>query len=83
MPGNVRRVVVPNKSKGSLCEQRLAWLALELDKYKNRPVVVAMYHPPFKTLIGQMDEIGLMSVTPELEALVKKYPNIQRVICVS
>ena len=40
MPGNVRRVV-PNESKVSLCEQRLVWLALELDKYKNRPVVVA------------------------------------------
>jgi 3',5'-cyclic AMP phosphodiesterase CpdA len=73
--------VVPNESKGSLCEKRLAWLSIELDKNKNRPVVVAMHHPPFKTLIGHMDDIGLMNGAPELEALVKQYSNVQRVIC--
>ena len=73
--------VVPNASEGSLCERRLAWLAVELDKYKNRPVVVAMHHPPFKTLIGHMDEVGLMQGALELEALVKSYSNVERVIC--
>jgi hypothetical protein len=37
------------------------------------PVVVAMHHPPFKTLIGHMDKTGLLRGAAELETLVAKY----------
>jgi 3',5'-cyclic AMP phosphodiesterase CpdA len=40
-----------------------------------------MHHPPFETLIGHMDEIGLMAGAPELEAIVARHPNVERVIC--
>ena len=73
--------VVPGASEGSLCEERLAWLADELEAHRGRPVVIAMHHPPFKTLIGHMDDIGLLSGAAELEALVSKYPNVERIIC--
>ena len=73
--------VVPGASEGSLCEQRLAWLARELEAYRGRPVVIAMHHPPFKTLIGHMDDIGLLSGAAELEAMVSRYPNVERIIC--
>lgn len=73
--------VVPMASEGSLCVERLEWLAAELEKHSHRPVVVAMHHPPFKTLIGHMDEIGLLSGAPQLEALIARYPNVERVIC--
>ena len=73
--------VVPGASEGALCTERLAWLATELEKTKHQPVVIAMHHPPFKTLIGHMDAIGLLHGAPELEALVAKYPNVERVIC--
>jgi Icc protein len=73
--------VVPGASEGSLCEKRLAWLARELETHRGRPVVVAMHHPPFKTLIGHMDDIGLLSGAAELEALVSRYPNVERIIC--
>lgn len=73
--------VVPMASEGSLCAERLSWLATELEKHSHRPVVVAMHHPPFKTLIGHMDDIGLMSGAPELEKLLARYPNVERVIC--
>lgn len=73
--------VVPQASEGALCPERLAWLAAELENHSHRPVVVAMHHPPFKTLIGHMDAIGLLSGAPELEALLARYPNVERVIC--
>jgi 3',5'-cyclic AMP phosphodiesterase CpdA len=73
--------VVPLASEGSLCGERLAWLAVELEKSRHRPVVVAMHHPPFQTLIGHMDEIGLLSGAHELEKLLKLFPNVERVIC--
>jgi 3',5'-cyclic-AMP phosphodiesterase len=73
--------VVPGSSSGSLCAQRLQWLATELHTCQNRPVVIAMHHPPFQTLIGHMDAIGLLQGAKELEALIARYPNVERVIC--
>ena len=73
--------VVPGASEGSLCSERLAWLARELETHRHRPVVVAMHHPPFRTLIGHMDEIGLLTGAAELEVLVARYPNVERIVC--
>ncbi len=49
--------VVPGHSEGALCEERLQWLELQLTASEGRPVVIAMHHPPFETLIGHMDKI--------------------------
>ncbi|WP_026434217.1 phosphodiesterase [Paracidovorax oryzae] len=73
--------VVPGASEGSLCAERLEWLAAQLDASRDRPVVIAMHHPPFRTLIGHMDEIGLLEGAQALEALVARHPNVERVIC--
>ncbi len=73
--------VVPGASEGSLCAERLEWLAAQLDASRGRPVVIAMHHPPFRTLIGHMDEIGLLEGAQALEALVARHPNVERVIC--
>jgi len=68
-------------SSGILCTERLAWLAKELKRHAHKPVVIAMHHPPFQTLIGHMDAIGLLEGADELEALVAQYPNVERIIC--
>ncbi len=73
--------VVPMQSAGSLDAARLAWLESELGASGDRPVVIAMHHPPFQTLIGHMDKIGLLAGGPELEAVVRRHPNVERVIC--
>jgi len=73
--------VVPGASEGSLCAERLEWLATQLQAHRDRPVVIAMHHPPFTTLIGHMDQIGLMQGGAELEHLVSQYDNVERVVC--
>jgi len=73
--------VTPGKSEGSLCAKRLAWLENELASSQGRPVVIAMHHPPFQTLIGHMDRIGLVQGAAELEAIISRHPNVERVIC--
>ena len=73
--------VVPGHSEGALCEERLQWLELQLTASEGRPVVIAMHHPPFETLIGHMDKIGLLQGAQALEDLVRRHPNVQRVIC--
>jgi 3',5'-cyclic-AMP phosphodiesterase len=73
--------VVPGAEAGNLCPERLQWLSDTLEAHRNRPVVIAMHHPPFSTLIGHMDAIGLLQGAAELEALVARHPNVERVIC--
>lgn len=73
--------VVPHASEGGLCAERLDWLAAELERQRHRPVVIAMHHPPFRTLIGHMDEIGLLEGADALEAIVARHPNVERVVC--
>ncbi|WP_198970777.1 phosphodiesterase [Xylophilus sp. ASV27] len=72
---------VPGASHGALCEKRLAWLEAQLEACRGAPVVVAMHHPPFQTLIGHMDGIGLLQGADALEALIARHPNVERVIC--
>ncbi|MGJ7580866.1 phosphodiesterase [Variovorax sp. RHLX14] len=73
--------VVPGHSHGTLCAERLGWLEEQLETARHEPVVVAMHHPPFRTLIGHMDAIGLQEGGPELEALVARHPNVERIVC--
>ncbi len=72
---------MPGESSGALCAERLNWLAEKLDVYRDQPVVVAMHHPPFQTMIGHMDRIGLLSGQAELSDLLSGYTNVERVIC--
>ena len=73
--------VVPGASEGRLCPTRLQWLEAELDRHVARPVVIALHHPPFRTLIGHMDAIGLLEGADALEAIVARHPSVERVIC--
>lgn len=72
---------VPGEPHGELCEKRLAWLERTLAEQASRPTIVALHHPPFRTLIGYMDDMGLRSGARELAAIVARHPQIDRVIC--
>ncbi len=72
--------VVHGKPEGRLCAARLAWLADALERHRDEPVIVALHHPPFETLIGHMDKIGLLEGAAQLEALIARYPNVERLI---
>lgn len=73
--------VTPRSPMGNLCSERLDWLEAELSNQGERPVVIAMHHPPFQTLIGGMDHYGLQTGARELEAIVARHPNVERIIC--
>ncbi|KAG0946069.1 hypothetical protein G6F31_014370 [Rhizopus arrhizus] len=73
--------VVPMKSHGELCQDRLDWLAARLAEQPDRPTLVLMHHPPFLPGIEHMDAIGLLSGAPELERIVSRFPHVERVLC--
>jgi 3',5'-cyclic AMP phosphodiesterase CpdA len=73
--------VVSGASHGALCELRLRRVAEQLDEAPDTPTIVAMHHPPFRTLIDHMDEIGLLEGAPALATIVARHAQVQRVIC--
>lgn len=72
--------VVPRRDQGALCPERLAWLDETLHQCRERPTLIAMHHPPFRTLIDGMDEIGLLEGAEALEAIVQRHPQVQGLI---
>ncbi|TVS00263.1 MAG: phosphodiesterase [Rhodospirillales bacterium] len=73
--------VVPGAGHGALCADRLRWLADVLAKAPDTPTVVMMHHPPFRTGIVHMDEIGLLEGTLDLSAIIAGHPNVERILC--
>jgi 3',5'-cyclic-AMP phosphodiesterase len=73
--------IVAHQSHGALDSTQLNWLSTQLSVNAWQPTLVAMHHPPFKTLIGHMDNVGLLEGAAELEAIVNQHPQIQRIIC--
>ncbi|NDH30984.1 MAG: phosphodiesterase [Betaproteobacteria bacterium] len=72
---------VPGQSFGAIDQEAIAWLHDALKACGDRPVVLAMHHPPFLTQIGHMDEIGLLLGRAELAQLLGQFCNVERIIC--
>ena len=73
--------VVPCEAHGALDPARLAHLDRLLADAAGLPTIVALHHPPFRTLLGPLDEIGLKFGADQLAALISGYQRIERVIC--
>lgn len=73
--------VAHGQSHGELCDARLDWLEAQLQSCVHEPVIVAMHHPPFTTLIGHMDQIGLLRGGDRLREIIGRHGNVERIIC--
>ncbi len=73
--------LVPDSPAGRLCSERLDWLDARLAAAPSVPTVVLMHHPPFVSGLTVMDEtMGLEGVT-ELATVVRRHPQVERVVC--
>ncbi len=72
--------LVPGKSGGRLCAERLAWLEARLGEAPDRPTLVFMHHPPFATGIAAMDDMGLDGIEG-LAAVIRRHPQVERITC--
>jgi len=72
--------LIPGEGGGRLCAERLAWLDRRLAEAPDRPTVIIMHHPPFRTGIAHMDRIGLDGSDAFAEVLAR-HPQVERVFC--
>lgn len=72
--------LVPGKTRGELCAERLGWLEARLAE-SDRPTIVAVHHPPFDCGIAAFDGERLDEGSERLAELVRRHPNVERLIC--
>jgi Icc protein len=72
--------VVEGEAAGRLCTERLEWVAARLAEAPDRPTIVFMHHPPFRTGIGFSDTTRCAG-GDGLAAIVAQYPNVLTVSC--
>lgn len=72
--------LVPGADGGALCSARLAWLEKAFTRVRDKPVILALHHPPFATGIAHMDRIGLAN-PEDLEGLVRRHGRVERILC--
>ncbi|MCC6870127.1 MAG: phosphodiesterase [Burkholderiales bacterium] len=70
----------PGRASGHLCATRLAWLAGELDRARDRPVVVFVHHCPLVTGAAHIDRSRLLD-GDALAAVLRRHPRVERVLC--
>src|SRR5229473_2982316 len=61
---------------GGLDVPTLQWLEAMLASATDRPALLFLHHPPFKTGIWHMDRQNLLNAS-ELEPIVRRYPRVQ------
>jgi Icc protein len=67
---------VPGKPHGDLDVPTLQWLDAELTSSPDRPALMFLHHPPFRTGIWHMDRQNLLNAN-ELAAIVRRHPRVQ------
>ena len=72
---------LPDAHNGAICARRLAWLKSRLEEAPERPTLLFMHHPPFKTGIWWMDGIGIVEGVSALRDLLDAHPQVQRIAC--
>lgn len=72
--------LVPGRSRGELCAERLDWLDRTLAEAPGQPALIMMHHPPFLTGISAMDHIGLTGREAFAE-IVAGHPQVALILC--
>jgi Icc protein len=67
---------VPGQPHGVLDAPTLQWLEATLASSPDRPALLFLHHPPFKTGIWHMDRQNLLNAS-ELAPVVRRYPRVQ------
>jgi 3',5'-cyclic AMP phosphodiesterase CpdA len=67
---------VPGQPHGELEASTLQWLDVALASSTDRPALLFLHHPPFKTGIWHMDRQNLINAS-EFAPIVRRHPRVQ------
>ena len=73
-------VTVPGRHHGEVAPDTLEWLDEVLSRDPDRPTLLMMHQPPLRCDVPYLDAYRCMNQEP-LEALVARFPAIERVLC--
>ncbi|HSQ02860.1 MAG TPA: phosphodiesterase [Burkholderiales bacterium] len=74
--------VTEGEGGGTLDDRQLGWLEETLSAAPKRPTIVFMHHPPFRTGLACMDEIGLAADSARsLGNIIARHPCVERILC--
>jgi 3',5'-cyclic-AMP phosphodiesterase len=71
--------LLPGRVEGALGTEQLEWLDKELEREASVPTIVCVHHPPIRTGLGAMDQIGLVN-HDEVGAVLARHPHVIRVL---
>jgi 3',5'-cyclic AMP phosphodiesterase CpdA len=72
--------LVEGKSYGQLGAEQIAWLDARLREAPDKPTLVALHHPPFRTGIGHLDW-SMLRDADTLALVIARHPQVERVVC--
>lgn len=85
MLGGIRIIgldtLVEGQAHGAFSPAQLIWLERELEAAGTQPILIVMHHPPFKTGLPAMDEIGLLEGEEPLARLLAGRKNVAGILC--
>ncbi|MGE4374026.1 MAG: phosphodiesterase [Xanthobacter sp.] len=73
--------LVEGQAHGELRPTQLNWLDEALNAAGTAPVIIVMHHPPFRTGLPAMDDIGLRAGAEALSARLEGRSNIAGILC--
>jgi len=74
--------LVPGEKGGALDAGQLDWVEAQLAAAPQRPTLVFLHHPPFRTGFSRMDDIGLKAASAErLGEIVSRHRQVELVTC--
>jgi 3',5'-cyclic-AMP phosphodiesterase len=72
--------LIPGDPSGRLGPEQLAWLDDRLDAAPEKPTLVALHHPPFRTGIDHMDAM-MLGDADALAAVIGRHRQVERLLC--
>jgi Icc protein len=72
--------LVQGETWGRLGPAQLAWLDARLAETPDKPTMVALHHPPFRTGIGHLDW-SMLRDADALAAAIGRHGQVERVVC--
>ncbi len=72
--------LIEERPEGRVGTAQLAWLEEQLEAGDDRPILLAMHHPPLAAGIPHMDRMACLD-GPSLLHLLRRHGNVARILC--